>query len=263
LTTITLTTDFGSNDYEAGVLKGVIWNIVPAAHIADLSHDISPHDILEAALLLWRVIPFFPDGTIHVAVVDPGVGTSRRGIAAQLGTQYFVGPDNGLLSLLLSRAEVFKQPTSFVHLDRPEYWLSEVSNVFHGRDVFAPVAAHLAAGVPFSSLGSPINDPVRLDIPKAKEIEGGWIGQVIHIDHFGNLSTNLNASHLNTPKEVMINIKGEQINGLVSTFGERPRGSLVALLDSSGSLAISVVNGSASMVLNASVGDKIEVLIYE
>jgi S-adenosylmethionine hydrolase len=262
MTVITLTTDFGLDDPEAGVLKGVIWNIAPTVQIADLSHGISPHDILEAALLLWRAIPYFPDGTIHVAVVDPGVGTTRRGIAALLGTQYFVGPDNGLLSLLLSRAKAASQPISIVHLDRPEFWLPEVANVFHGRDVFAPVAAHLAGGVPLPSLGTSINDPVRLDIPAPTPIPNGWLGRVIHIDHFGNLSTNLNAGFIDTEKEVMIKIKGEQINGLVSTFGERPSGTLVALLDSSGSMAISVVNGSAALYLGAQVGDKIEVLIH-
>jgi S-adenosylmethionine hydrolase len=261
MTVITLTTDFGSDDYEVGVLKGVIWKIAPTARIADLSNDISPHDILEAALILWRAAPFFPNGTIHVAVVDPGVGTSRRGIVARLGSQYFVGPDNGLLTLLLTRVEQINQPISCVHLDRPEFWLPEVSNVFHGRDIFAPVAALLATGTPFNSLGTSIKDPVRLEIPTPISILGGWLGQVIHIDHFGNLSTNLNASHLNTTKEVLIKIQGEQIKGLVSTFGERPTGALVALLDSCGSLAISVVNGSAALVLGARVGDKIEVFI--
>jgi S-adenosylmethionine hydrolase len=260
MTVITLTTDFGSDDYEAGVLKGVIWKIAPWVRIADLSHNISPHDILEAALLLWRAAPFFPDRTIHLAVVDPGVGTARRGIVARLGSQYFVGPDNGLLSLLLSKAEELNQSTSFVHLDNPEYWLPEVSNIFHGRDVFTPVAAHLAAGISIESLGTSLKDPVRLEIPQPVPILGGWLGQVIHIDHFGNLSTNLYTSHVTTSKEVMITLKGEHIKGLVSTFGERPAGMLVALLDSSGSLAISVVNGSAAKLLGAQVGDKIEVL---
>jgi S-adenosylmethionine hydrolase len=200
MTVITLTTDFGSGDHEAGVLKGVIWKIAPTVHIADLSHDIPPHDIQEAALLLWRAVPFFPDGTIHVAVIDPGVGTSRRGIVAQLGSQYFVGPDNGLFSFLLTRAEENTQPAWFVELDRPEYWLTEVSNVFHGRDVFAPVAAYLANGISITSVGTSINDPVRLEIPRPTLIPGGWLGQVIHIDHFGNLSTNLNASYLKTKK---------------------------------------------------------------
>ena len=260
MTVITLTTDFGTGDHEAGVLKGVIWTIAPLVQIADLSHDIKPHDILEAALLLWRAAPYFPDGTIHVTVIDPGVGTPRRGIAAHLGSQYFVGPDNGLLSLLMVRAEGDNDKLSFVHLDKSKYWLPEVSNVFHGRDIFAPIAAHLASGTPLSSLGTSINDPVRIEIPMPARISKGWLGQVIHIDHFGNLSTNLNVRHLNPTKEVTVKIKGEQIAGLVSTFGERPIGTLVALLDSSGSIAISVVNGNAAQVLNAGVGDEIEVL---
>jgi len=260
MTIITLTTDFGTGDHEAGVLKGVIWRIAPHVQIADLSHDITPHNILQAALLLWRATPYFPVGTIHMAVIDPGVGTSRRGIAAHLGSQYFVGPDNGLLSLLLARAEANNENLSIVHLDQPKYWLPEVSKVFHGRDIFAPIAAHLASGIPLSSLGTSIDDPVRIQFPVPTRTRKGWLGQVIHIDHFGNLSTNLNSSHLKPLKEVMIKIKGEQIAGLVSTFGERPAGTLVALLDSSATLAISVVNGSAAQVLNAGVGDEIEVL---
>jgi S-adenosylmethionine hydrolase len=262
MTVITLTTDFGSGDYEAGVLKGVIWKIAPKVHIADLSHDITPHYVLEAALLLWRIARFFPDGTIHVAVIDPGVGTARRGIAAQLGTQYFVGPDNGLVSLLLDQAEQAQQAIKFIQLDRPQYWLPEVTHVFHGRDIFAPAAAHLAAGISLDQLGAQINDPIRIEIPRPQPVSSGWQGQVIHIDHFGNLGTNLNVHHLHNDKEVIVKIKGEQINGLVTTFGERPVGELIALIDSSGSLAISVVNGSAAKLLKADVGDKIEVLFH-
>ena len=256
---ITLTTDFGSGDHEAGVLKGVIWNIAPWAHIIDLTHDITPHVVLEAALLLWRTARFFPDGTIHVAVVDPGVGTSRRGIAAHIGTQYFVGPDNGLISLLSDQAEENHQQVQVFHLDKPEYWLPEVSNVFHGRDIFAPIAGYLASGTPIDLVGTPMNDPIRLEIPKPVRTSSGWTGQVIHIDHFGNLGTNLNSYHLSGSKEVVVSINGAQIEGLVSTFGERAKGALIALLDSSGSLAISVVNGSAAQALPARVGDPIEV----
>jgi S-adenosylmethionine hydrolase len=263
MTVITLLTDFGIRDGYPGVMKGVIWKIAPEAKIADITHDITPQDVLEAALVLWRTARYFPAGTIHLAVVDPGVGTSRRGIAAQLGAQYFVGPDNGLVSLLLKQTEDHKQPTNFIQLDRPQFWLPEISNVFHGRDIFAPVAGHLAAGIPFDKLGTPIDDPIRIEIPQALAIPNGWLGQVIHIDHFGNLGTNLNVNHLKKMKEVMVKIKGEQITGLVSTFGERPVGSVIALLDSSGSLAISVVNGSAAKTLQASVGDKIEVLTQE
>lgn len=262
MTVITLTTDFGSGDHEAGVLKGVIWQISPHVKIADLSHDISPHDIVEAAILLWRAAPYFPDGTIHVVVVDPGVGTSRRGIAARLGSQYFVGPDNGFISIYMERVKEKNEHIEVVHLDKPQYWLPEVTHVFHSRDIFAPVSAHLANGVQLNRIGTPITDPIRLEIPKPLRTSKGWIGQVIHIDHFGNLSSNLHDFHVNRSKEVMINIKGEIITGLVSTFGERPPGTLVALIDSSGSLAISVVNGNAAGSLHANVGDIIEVFFH-
>jgi S-adenosylmethionine hydrolase len=260
MTVITLTTDFGSGDYDAGVRKGVIWKIAPQVKIADLSHDITPHDVMQAALLLWRAVPYFPDGTIHVAVIDPGVGTFRRAIAARLGSQYFVGPDNGIVSLLLSRLDENNQPIDFVHLDQSQYWLPEISNVFHGRDIFAPVAAHLASGIPLISLGTSIKDPMIIKIPEPKPTPNGWIGQVIHIDHFGNLSTNLNSNHLNPSKEVIISIKERKIVGLVSTFSERPMGTLVALIGSAGSLAISVVNGNAAQCLHASVGDNLELI---
>jgi len=260
---ITLTTDFGSTDHETGVLKGVIWKIAPRVKIADLSHDISPYDIMEAALLFWRVAPYFPDGTIHVAVIDPGVGTSRRAMAAHIDTQYFVGPDNGIFSLLQHEAEQNARPINFIQLDEPKYWLPDISNVFHGRDIFAPVAAHLATGVPFNSLGSAIKDPVIIKIPNPVSTQKGWKGQVIHIDHFGNLSTNINRSHLGESKEVLIKIKGVEITGLVSTFGERSNGTLIALIDSSGSLAISVVNGAAAKLLNSSIGDPVEIQLIQ
>lgn len=263
MTVVTLTTDFGTNDYEAGVLKGVIWKIAPQVHIADLSHEIIPHQVIQAALVLWRAAPYFPPGTIHVAVVDPGVGTRRRAIAARIGSSYFVGPDNGLLSLLLDRAEENNQDIRIVSLDRSEYWLPEVSNVFHGRDIFAPVAAHLAMGVGLGDLGTPITDPVRLEISRPISTPRGYLGQVIYVDHFGNLTTNLHALHLRAAKEVNVRIKNMEIMGLVSTFGEKPAGTIVALLDSSGLLAISVVNGSAAQYLQAGVGEKIEIIIDE
>jgi len=258
MTVITLTTDFGTGGHEAGVLKGVIWTIAPAVQIADLSHEVTPQDIIEGALLLWRSAPYFPAGTIHLAVIDPGVGTPRRGIATHIGTQYFVGPDNGLFSMVLARAGENQQRIRVIQLDQPKFWLPEVTSVFHGRDVFAPVAAHLACGTPMDALGTPISDPVRLEIPKPVRTSFGWVGEVIHVDRFGNLSTNLQASHLEGMTDAVIRIKHTQIDGLVAAFGQRPAGTLVALLDSSGSLAISVVNGSAAQHLQASVGDGVE-----
>jgi S-adenosylmethionine hydrolase len=263
MSVITLLTDFGIRDGYPGIMKGVIWTIAPGVQIADLSHDISPQNILEAGLLLWRIAPYFPAGTIHVAVVDPGVGTPRRGIAAQIGSQYFVGPDNGLFSLIITRAEENNDIIKFVHLNQPEYWLAEVSSVFHGRDVFAPVAAYLASGKPLDSLGTEIQDPVRFEIPRPIHNREGWSGQVIHIDHFGNLATNLNLSHLRNVSTVVVKIKDRQVIGLVSTFGERPEGTLIALIDSSGSLAISVVNGSAAHILKSQTGDQVEVIFND
>ena len=259
---ITLLTDFGLRDGYPGVMKGVIWKIAPNVQIADITHAIQAQDILQGAIALARAAAFFPPGTIHVAVVDPGVGTQRRPIGLQLGEHYFVGPDNGLFTLVLERAEAQEDTIKIVHLNKAAYWLPDVSRVFHGRDIFSPTAAHLALGTRLDELGTPIRDPVRLSIPRPEPLQGGgWQGQVIYIDHFGNLSTNMNARQLEHAKDVSIRIKGKEIVGLVTTFGERPPGSLVALLDSSGSLAISVVNGSAAQLLDVDVGEKIEIII--
>jgi len=260
MTVITLLTDFGIRDGYSGVIKGVIWGIAPDVQIADISHSINPQDIIEGALTLARTAFFFPSGTIHVAVVDPGVGTARRPIGLKLGGQNFIGPDNGIFTLVLERAEANNENVQIIHLDKRNYWLPEISNVFHGRDIFAPCAAHLAMGVAMHDLGTLITDPLRLPIPKPQPTEsGGWYGQIIHIDHFGNLSTNLTVRQLKNIQDVRLSIKSEQIIGLVSTYGERPPGTLVTLLDSTGSLSISVVNGSAADLLNAHIGDQVEV----
>jgi S-adenosylmethionine hydrolase len=260
MTVITLLTDFGLNDGYPGVMKGVIWKIAPGVHIADISHTIEPQNIHQGALILARTAPFFPVGTIHVAVIDPGVGTQRRPIGLRLGEHFFIGPDNGLFTLVIERADANHAPIEIVHLDKPEYWLPEISPVFHGRDIFSPCAAHLALGVPLTDLGTLINDPIRLDFPRPTSIPGGGLkGQIIYIDHFGNLSTNLQASYLKNMHQVHLTIKGEQIIGLESTYGERPAGTLVALIDSDDLLAISLVNGSAEEFLDAHIGDIIEV----
>jgi S-adenosylmethionine hydrolase len=260
---ITLTTDFGSGDHEAGVLKGVIWKIAPDVHIADLSHDIPPHDILAGALLLSRCVPYFPVGTIHVGVIDPGVGTERRGLAMRLGSQFFVGPDNGLFTLVLEYAEAHSWPIECVCLDQPQYWLPDVKNIFHGRDVFSPVAAHIANGIPITALGTPVSDPIQLPIPQPQRTIDGWQAQIIHIDHFGNLATNLREDVFSSRKDVVFLIKDVKIRGLVNAFGDRQPGELVALFDSSGYLAISVVNGSAAQRLGCKPGDLVEISISQ
>ena len=262
---ITLTTDFGLKDGNVGVMKGVIWGICPGADIADISHLIGPQNLPEAALILARSAPYFPKGTVHVVVVDPGVGTARRSMAAKIGASYYVGPDNGIITLLWQRAKQGEWPCDFVELNNPRFWLPNVSHVFHGRDIFAPSAAHLANGVPLASLGTRINDPIQLDLPQPKRDAEGWRGEVIHVDHFGNLASNIRVEHLGAAldqkDEVVVRLGATEIKGMVDTFGERPAGEVVALLGSTGNLIISVVNGSAAGRLGAGVGDRIQVKV--
>jgi S-adenosylmethionine hydrolase len=262
---ITLLTDFGIKDGTVGVMKGVIWGICPTAQISDLSHMIQAQNIREAAYIFARSIPYFPKGTINIVVVDPGVGTQRRPMAARVGDWFYVGPDNGTITGLLERAELQGWACEFVELDRNKYWLPNISFVFHGRDIFAPVAAHLANGVPLHELGTAFSDPIRVDLPKPIQTENGWRGEVIHIDHFGNIASNIRDEHLGEStleKDKMnVKIKDVQIIGLVNTFGERPVGELIALVGSTGNLGISVVNGNAAASLGVKVGDSVEVHI--
>ncbi len=260
---ITLMTDFGLKDGNVGVMKGVIRGIAPGVQIVDITHLISPQNIREGALVLRRSAPYFPPHTIHVVVIDPGVGTARRPIAARLGEQVFVGPDNGVITMLLDYARQRGWPAAFYHLDRPQFWLPQVSHVFHGRDIFAPSAAHLASGKTLAEVGTPIDDPVLLELPQPGRTPSGWQGEVIHVDHFGNLASNILVDHLpealQAPQDFTVRLKGRVIRGLVSTFGERSPGELVALFGSTGNLIVSVVNGNAAEALEARVGDTFEV----
>jgi S-adenosyl-L-methionine hydrolase (adenosine-forming) len=254
---VTLTTDFGAGDYDIGSMVGVIWNLAPGTRIVDLTHDIERHNVRQAALMLGRCTPYFPAGTIHVVVVDPGVGTERRPIAARLGDQVFVGPDNGVLTQMLLRADKEAQPLEIVHAENPQFWLPQVSSIFHGRDVFAALAGHLAAGVSLSRLGTPILNPILLDFPSPQPYEGGWLGQVMDIDHFGNLEVNIHRTQLEGLGPVEITCGAHTIHGIVRTFGEAQPGDLVALIDSSDYLSLSIVNGSAASVIPAQTGDAV------
>ena len=264
MTVITLMTDFGIKDGNVGVMKGVIWGIYPTAQISDLSHMIQAQNIREAGYILGRSAPYFPKGSIHVVVVDPGVGTERRPMAARIGDWYYVGPDNGTITVWLERANQEGWRMEFVELNRPQYWLQNISHVFHGRDIFSPVAAHLANGTSLSELGSALNDPIRLELPKPEKTSNGWRGEVIHIDHFGNVSTNVRIENLgaalNAKENITVRLNGVEIRGMVDTFGERPVGELVALIGSTGNLGIAVVNGSAQQKLGSKVGDGVDVI---
>ncbi len=258
---ITLLTDFGLQDGYPGIMKGVIWGIAPQVQIADLTHSIPPQDILSGALALGRAAPYFPPGTIHVGVVDPGVGTPRGALAARIGECYFVGPDNGLCTVLLEQAAGAIQA---VRLDQPRFWLPEVSHSFHGRDIFAPVAAHLANGVALDELGSPLAEVERLPIPLPYPLDRqgrqGWRGQVTHVDAFGNLSTNFTRQHVSESGtgKPCVRIAGQEICGLANTFGEGQPGDLLAMLDSAGQVSVCEVNGSAARRLKVVAGEPVE-----
>ena len=258
---LTITTDFGTKDGFVGTLKGVIWSICPAAQIADISHEISPQNVLEGAFALWRAFAFFPAGTVHLAVIDPGVGTSRRPLAARLGGHTFVGPDNGLFTPMFEDAEKNGWPVEIVHLANKKYFLPDVSRTFHGRDIFAPVAAHLANGVPLADLGPVITDPVRLPMPKPEKTSDGWRAHVTVVDGFGNCTTDLPAAALIEHERITFHLDGRAVRGLVASYGQKQPGELIALVDSENYVEIAIVNGSAAKTLGAQVGDIVEVIL--
>jgi S-adenosylmethionine hydrolase len=261
---LTLTTDFGMEDGNVGVMKGVILGINPQAAIIDLSHNIPPQGIANAAYVLRRAYQFFPQGTIHVVVVDPGVGTDRRPVAVQSKRALFVAPDNGVLSYVLAHAQETGDHPRAVHLNKTSYWLPEVSHVFHGRDIFAPVAAYLSLGVTIDDLGSRIDDLLALPEPHFIRQPGKLSGQVMHVDHFGNLLTNISRSDLLALGQMITTRVGEaRISGLCTAFGHGHNGQPIAYIDSSGHLAIAVVNGSAQELLHSREGERVEVVAHE
>ncbi len=258
---LTLTTDFGTKDGFVGTLKGVIWGICPTARIADISHEISPQNVIEGSFALWRAYSFFPPKTVHIAVIDPGVGTNRRALVARIGKYTFIGPDNGLFTPIIEEAEKKKQPMELVHLTNEKYFLTDVSRTFHGRDIFAPVAAYIANGVGLAELGPFITDPVRLQMPKPVKTETGWSAHITVIDVFGNLTTDLPSGKLTGTKLFHFNIHGNVVNGLMASYGHAQPGALIALADSENFIEIAIVNGSAQRTLNARVGDIVEVVV--
>lgn len=257
---ITLLTDFTETDGYTGIMKGVIHGIALDVKIIDLSHEIPPRNVLQAALLLGRSAPYFPDGTVHVGVVDPGVGTARRGIAAKFGRQYFVGPDNGLCTIPLKQAAESGTPAQIFSLENPDYKLPTVSRSFHGRDVFAPAAAHIVNGVDIQAFGKTVDDPQLLEIPSPRKIKDGWVGEILYADAFGNLASNIGTEHLAAQEKNCILIKGIEIDGIKNTFGEGRPGELIAMVDSFGDLSVCVVNGSAAEQLGASAGDELRII---
>jgi S-adenosylmethionine hydrolase len=259
MTIISLLTDFGTKDGFIGVMKGVIWGIAPEAFISDLTHEIAPQNVAHGAYILGQSYAYFPAGSVHTAVVDPGVGTQRLGLAARIGSQFFVAPDNGLITIPWKNANQAGESIEIVALNRPEFWLKNVSHSFHGRDIFAPVAAYLARGVPLKDLGDPLPEPVLLDLPEPVINETDAQAQVILVDSFGNLITNFTRAMAADRKIAEISVAGEKLKGLVSTFGAAQPEALIAMFDSSDRLSVCVVNGSAAGRLSAAVGTAVTI----
>jgi S-adenosyl-L-methionine hydrolase (adenosine-forming) len=251
---ITLTTDFGLADPWVAIMKGVIATRAPGVPVVDVSHGIPPQDVLAGALVLRHAAPWFPPGTVHVAVVDPGVGSERRALCIETATALLVGPDNGLLSLAAPPAAVRRT----VELREERHLASPRSATFHGRDVFAPVAAALATGVDVDALGPRIDDPVRLSLPDPLREGRQLRGQVIYVDHFGNLVTNLPGDAF-PHADVSISIGDARIRGVAVSYAAAARGSLVAVVNSWNLIEIAVRDGSARERLGAVVGAAVSV----
>lgn len=254
---ITLTTDFGYTDPFVGIMKGVILCITPDAQIVDLSHGIAPQDIWAAALILAASVDNFPDGTIHVAVVDPGVGSERRPILVESADHYFIGPDNGVFSLALERS----QSTRTVELSNEIYHLQPKSHTFHGRDVFAPVAAHLAQGVSVGEFGAPLKDCVRLLWPPVDRAGESILGEILYIDRFGNLFTNIRERDLiaAAPEKIRVRLGEINISGLSPNYAAGQNGGCIAVINSWGLIEIATFRDSAASRTEAQIGDKVRI----
>lgn len=255
---ITLTTDFGLRDPFVGIMKGVILGICPQARLVDLSHDVAPQDVVEGALVLESATRFFPRETVHLAVIDPGVGSARRALGLRAGGgQYFVGPDNGLFTSALSGSE-----WAAVALEAPGYRLPVAGQTFHGRDIFAPAAAHLASGVPLERLGSAVTDPRRLRLPDCRMEGEDLVGEVIGSDRFGNLITSVRAEDLaglEADVAVSVEVGGQGLGRLVTCYEDALEGVPTPIVGSTGRLEVFVRNASARALLGAERGSAVKV----
>jgi len=252
---VTLTTDFGESDGYVGAMKGVILSLAPNATLVDISHAVHRQNVRHGARILATAAPFFPVGAIHVAVVDPGVGSARRGIALRTASATFVGPDNGLFTPFL------RERVACVALANPATHRTPVSATFHGRDVFAPVAAHLFNGLPLTELGPSVDDPVSLIAPQPQRLPDGRLrAEVVYVDHFGNLVTNVRPVEWERVdlRDIRIVVKDVSL-AVRRTYADVERGTLLALLGSDGFLELAVREGSAAERLGLGVGAMLEV----
>ncbi|MGC9395223.1 MAG: SAM hydrolase/SAM-dependent halogenase family protein [Anaerolineae bacterium] len=270
---ISITTDFGTRDGYVGTMKGVIAGIAPGVPCIDITQEIPPQDVRSAAYVLWTALPYFPLESVHVVVVDPGVGTARRPIAARTPWGMLVGPDNGVFSYVWEAAP----PTMIVELANPAYRNLAISNTFHGRDIFSPAGAHLARGVPLAELGPEVEDPVRLPTPVFTVSDTTIAGEVIYIDHFGNVITSIGRlvwdgallsldpvfgdvpSGIVNAARVRVLVGGRDLGPIRHTYGEVSLGEPLALVGSEGLLELAVNHGHGARALGLQIGDRVEI----
>ncbi len=254
---ITLTTDFGLKDPFAGMMKGVIYSINRDVHIIDISHGIENQDVFEGAFIIFSSFNYFPGGTIHVVVVDPGVGSSRRPILVRAHDHYFIGPDNGVLSLIISG----DTNSSVYEITAERYFLRSPGNTFHGRDIFAPVAGWLSRGGDPLNFGRMVPDYCRIDIPVPAKNEGRLEGEIIYIDKFGNLFSNIRLCDIDEycsgmdGSSMLIRIRGHEISGIKRCYSDAKKGETAVVVNSFGLLEIYSYMGNAARTINAKKGD--------
>ncbi len=260
---LTITTDFGYRDSYVPVMKGVIARIAPDVRVVDVTHDITPQDVMEAAYVLRGVVPHFPSQTVHLVVVDPGVGSKRRCVAVRKKDQRFVGPDNGIFSLLLDG----EAPDELVELDRAQFWrTNSPSRTFHGRDIFAPVAAHLATGRAIRDVGSPVEALERLQWALPIHDEQGIQGWVVHIDHFGNCITNISRQTFEVSRrgrDMKCFVGNGILRDVATTYGDVAIGEPLVLFDSSDHLEIAVNSGNAAQLFDIQRGAAVNVIFLD
>jgi S-adenosylmethionine hydrolase len=255
---ITLTTDFGVGSRYVAAMKGVILSINGAANVVDISHAVPPRNIRAGAIVLAETVHWFPPGTIHVAVVDPGVGGKRRVIYAEIGEQRFLAPDNGLLSCLAAK----NRPSKIFSVEQPTHWMPEVSRTFHGRDIMAPVAARLSLGLAPEELGTPVTQLVELPWAEVHQVPNRIEGEVIEVDSFGNLITNITRAMLEgvpSGDSVIISCDEHETMGIFATFSDQPPMTFMAHVGSTDRLELAIVDENASAMLGVTIGAPVRV----
>ncbi len=262
---IAMLTDFGDRDAYVGIMKGVIAGICPAARVIDLTHGVPAQDAREGAWQLLSAYAHFPADTVFLCVVDPQVGTQRKALGVRAGNYTFIGPDNGLMAWAMTAAAGEAMPTAHV-LENPDYRLPDVSATFHGRDVFAPAAAHCAAGVPLAAFGPAVEGWETLEFPQVESSQPGvLVGSVVHVDRFGNIVTNIAREALDAmraadpTKPVVLQFRGAHIENIVTAYADAPAGEIIALFGSTGYLELAINGGNAQHRFNATIGEAITV----